>query len=95
MKQRTSLVEFVGGPYDGHCQELHSLQNDSSPIIAVPVCENVFRQLAGDPTGPGQRARIVALYQFHIDAEREHENLRYQFIGFRWAGDLGLQNWIV
>ena len=39
----TLIVYFVGGPFDGHVQELHLRPGDSiSLTVALPVNSNVF-----------------------------------------------------
>ena len=39
-------VEFMGGPYDGHCQSVPSAES-LADTVALPVNRNIFRMLSG------------------------------------------------
>ena len=70
-------VEFVGGPYDGHRQLARLSKRDCGEVISIPVSENVFRMLAGEPPGAESPTSSVAVYQLR----KEGGAYRYHFLG--------------
>jgi len=73
--QATNLIEFVGGPFDGHVQPL-SLETRSLVAVALlPVSRTVFAWMEGKSNPFGTRATSIAVY--HLEIEEGH--VRYQF----------------
>jgi hypothetical protein len=90
MQRQHIVLEFIGGPLDGHCQPVVADHDELILTAAIPVNENVFRMLDGQPRGPARPSRTFALYELH----KEH-GYRYCFLGFRTAADLNAENWCV
>jgi hypothetical protein len=91
MKQAQILVEFIGGPFDGHSQALSASSEELASTVALPVNDNVFRMLHGKLRGPARPSRTVALYELR----RDEEAWKYYFLGSRMAAELNLENWQV
>jgi hypothetical protein len=73
--QATHLIEFVGGPFDGHVQPL-SLETRSLVAVALlPVSRTVFGWLEGKSTPVGTRVTSVAVYRLEV----EDGHVRYRF----------------
>lgn len=85
-----TLLEFVGGPFDGHHQSIAVLPDQLAQTVALPVNENVFRMLDGKLRGPAQPSRTVALYELHQGAPWQ-----YRFLGSRMASEFNLESWQV
>lgn len=84
-----SVIEFIGGPFDGYCQAFEEPSERLAETVALPVNENVFRMLEGQSRGPAQPTRTVALYERF---DRDH---RFFFTGSCLPQDFNLQDWRV
>lgn len=73
----TILVEFIGGPFDGHRQALSLPADALAETVALPVSRNIFQLLAGLPNGPTAIATSVAIYELEVINDRR----RYYFLG--------------
>lgn len=90
MKEPQIVVEFVGGPFDGHSQQVTTAESELASTVALPVNDNVFRMLEGRLRGPVRPSRTVALYELYHD-----QGWRYYFLGSRLPQELHLENWRV
>ncbi len=90
MQVMQTLVEFVGGPFDGHQQMLRVPRMELAETVALPVNENVFRMLNRKKPGPTRPSRTVAFYELG-----SAEAGRYYYLGSRLTSELSLQNWDV
>ena len=84
------LLEFVGGPFDGHHQTISVPAEELAQTVALPVNDNVFRMLEGKLRGPAQPSRTVALYELS-----HHAGWQYRFLGSRRAAEFNLESWQV
>ncbi|HVX64808.1 MAG TPA: hypothetical protein VHC19_29590 [Pirellulales bacterium] len=73
----TILVEFIGGPFDGHRQALSIPADSLADTVALPVSRNIFQLLAGQPNAPMAPATSVAIYELEVINDRR----RYYFLG--------------
>lgn len=85
------LLEFMGGPFDGHRQAIAAKLDELVPTVALPVNDNVFRMLDGKLRGPAVPSPTVALYELRSEAC----GWRYHFLGTRRAADFNLESWCV
>ncbi|MGE0758976.1 MAG: hypothetical protein AB7O38_18300 [Pirellulaceae bacterium] len=90
MRREKMVLEFIGGPLDGHCQPIVAADDELIVTAAIPVNENVFRMLDGKPRGPARPSKTFALYEL-----RRSPGPRYLFLGFRTAADLNAESWCV
>ena len=72
-------VEFVGGPFDGHRQTIRPSSYGYREVIAIPVSENVFRALVGDPQRLNAAVSSIAVYELR----KRLGVYRYHFAGAR------------
>jgi hypothetical protein len=88
--QRICLT-FHGGPLDGHTQTIDASADELIDTAAIPINENVFRMLDGQPRGPARPSRTFAVYELRRDACGQS----YHFLCFRRAADLNAESWCV
>lgn len=74
--QTTNRVEFVGGPYDGHCQTVPT-PDALAATVALPVNRNIFRLLSGLPAAGDARTTSIAIYELELVESWP----RYYFLG--------------
>lgn len=55
------VVEFVGGPFDGHCEVLHATER--SPRLFIPVSRAILRMLDGEASNWEEPPTSMALYE--------------------------------
>lgn len=82
------VIEFVGGPFDGHVQEVQARHDELAPCVALPFNENVMQMVAGGQRGSPIKCKTIAIYQLRCGD-------RYLFLGQRLARDFNLQDWTV
>ena len=75
-------VEFMGGPYDGHCQSVPSAEA-LADTVALPVNRNIFRMLSGLPATENVRTTSIAIYEL----EMVEDSPRYYFLGTTSAAE--------
>ena len=79
-------VEFIGGPFDGHVQNVRLAPHRLASIVALPVSEEIFQMLAGGPSDPHTPVTSEALYELDSAANRPC----YRFL--RSVAPLGTQS---
>jgi hypothetical protein len=88
---RHSVLEFVGGPFDGLRQVVGVPENELAATAAFPVNKNVFRILEGKRRGPRAETTSVAIYEL----EKMEQPCRYYYRGATSAERLHLDGWLV
>jgi hypothetical protein len=88
---RHSVLEFVGGPFDGLRQVVAVPPQELAATAAFPVNKNVFRILEGKRRGPRAETTSVAIYEL----ERIDPPSRYYYRGATSAQRLHLDGWLV
>jgi cobyrinic acid a,c-diamide synthase len=86
---RSCVIEFVGGPFDGHVQYVSLQPSELMELVTLPVNENVLRLVNGEPIGQRAAATSLATYERDLDLQSP----RYYFLGSIPADQLALQNW--
>ncbi len=71
------LVEFIGGPFDGHRQMLSLPADSLAETVALPVSRNIFQMLAGHSHAVEAPVTSVAIYELEVLDDRR----RYFFLG--------------
>jgi hypothetical protein len=73
----SSVIEFVGGPFDGHLEMFPAAAEQLPQDLIWLVTGNVYRLLDGESAGPKQPVTSIALY------ERRYRRAawRYEFTG--------------
>jgi hypothetical protein len=77
------LLNFIGGPFDGHAQDGNAQGGD---LLAVALNENVNKLLAGEQRKFMLPIKKVALYQ-------NEGNGRMKFVAIRPAHEYNLESW--
>lgn len=91
MDQTQSILEFVGGPLDGHRQPFSKSVEELADNVVIPINENVFRMLEGRPRGPAVPSERVAFYERRVkDGE-----CRFVFLGECPSAAFTSENWSV
>ena len=57
----TLMVEFVGGPFDGHCELLHSTERTAR--LFIPVSRAILKMLDGETANWEDTPTSMALYE--------------------------------
>lgn len=70
-------VRFVGGPLDGHVQNLNVADGELVEHATFPINRNLFRLIARKPAGRPHPVTSVACYEL----VREGGQVKYQFQG--------------
>ncbi|HVX64891.1 MAG TPA: hypothetical protein VHC19_30010 [Pirellulales bacterium] len=70
------LVDFVGGPFDGHCLMLDASRRELIPLATFAVSANVLRMLIGKLPGGIAPITSTAVYEL----ERNGPLARYRFL---------------
>jgi len=63
MQTQPQVIDFVGGPFDGHCELVEIDPASPSETLIVPVNENMLRMLHGLGRGPKQPVSSLAVYE--------------------------------
>lgn len=90
MKREQMLLEFVGGPLDGHVQQLLATTEELIEVAAIPINHNIFLMLDGKPRGPAKPPQTMAIYEL-----RHSPKTYYQFLQFRTPASLDADTWQV
>ncbi len=69
----TLMVEFVGGPFDGHAELLHSTER--SARLFIPVSRAILKMLDGETANWEDPPTSMALYEL----EKTGPNYWYRF----------------
>jgi hypothetical protein len=88
---QNSVLEFVGGPFDGLRQVVGVPEQELATTAAFPVNKNVFRILEGKRRGPRAQTTSVAIYEL----EKMEHPCRYYYRGATSAERLNLDGWLV
>ena len=80
---RPPVIEFIGGPYDGHKAPCLTQAARLPADVVWCVCDDVFRMLEGEDSQPGGSITSVALYRL---AENNGAPV-YRFEGATSAND--------
>ena len=75
----TYIVEFVGGPFDGHRQPLSSPPVQLVPQASLPVSSDEFRLFEGQVPATNSAVTSIAFYEREI----AYGAIRYRFVGAR------------
>ena len=75
-RNRYSLVEFIGGPYDGHLLQCLTRPVHLPANVAWLVCEDAFRMLDGRASCSRGAMTSVAIY----DLQMTNSVIRYRFV---------------
>lgn len=67
------MVEFVGGPFDGHCELLHPTER--SARLFIPVSRAILKMLDGETANWEDPPTSMALYEL----EKTGANYWYRF----------------
>lgn len=67
------MVEFVGGPFDGHCELLHPTER--SARLFIPVSRAILKMLDGETANWEDPPTSMALYEL----EKTGTNYWYRF----------------
>jgi hypothetical protein len=73
------LVEFIGGPFDGHRLRIAATRRDLAPVATFSVNKNVLQLLSGAAPGPVAPVTSTAVYQL----EWARGAARYRFLKAR------------
>jgi hypothetical protein len=70
-------VKFVGGPLDGHVQQLQVPEDQLIDQATFPINRNLFRLMSRHPAGKPHPVTSIALYKL----QKEAGEFRYLFEG--------------
>ena len=70
------LVEFMGGPFDGHRLRIAATRHELAAVATFSVNKNVLQLLAGAAPGPVAPVTSTAVYQLEWAAG----TARYRFL---------------
>lgn len=76
MSFESQLVEFVGGPFDGHRLTLDASRRELIPLATFAVSTNVLRMLIGRLPGGIAPITSTAVYEL----QRDGLIARYRFV---------------
>lgn len=76
MSFEMQLVEFIGGPFDGHSLTIDASRRELIPLATFAVNRNVLRMLIGRTPGGVAPITSIALYRL----ERSGDIARYRFL---------------
>jgi hypothetical protein len=76
MAGERTLVQFIGGPYDGHVQTVRLPAASLAKVAALPVSGEILQMLGSGEAAPQATATREALYQLEMIDGRP----RYRFI---------------
>ena len=62
-------VEFFGGPYDGHQQQLTCSPDELAWITGLPVTGKLLRAITGQSGSGDDAVTSIAVYQLHEDED--------------------------
>ena len=82
-------IEFIGGPFDGHLQDISLAPGELAEMVLLPVNENMLRMVQGQHRGPKAVPTSVAMYSL----EQHEGRWRYRY---GWAASpdaLQLSEW--
>lgn len=82
-------VKFIGGPFDGHLQNLDLGLEELRKVVAIPVNCNVVSGLSDEPTLPKYPATSVAVYSL----EHESTEMQYCYLGPGHPNQFQLEAW--
>src|SRR5262245_52209448 len=88
--QQVGMIEFVGGPFDGHRQNFAFPHEELSEVVMLPGNRNMLRMVQGMPVGPRTVASSVAVYEL---VERQ-TGPRYEYWLSASPGHLELEDWL-
>ena len=77
MAATTYLIEFIGGPFDGHRQTISIPAESLAETVALPVRRNIFQMLNGQTGAPDTPTTSIAIYELEVI----HGRRRYYFLG--------------
>lgn len=77
MYQESFEVKFVGGPLDGHVQQLHVPEDQLVEEATFPINRNLFRLMSRHPAGKPHPVTSIASYRL----QRMDGEYRYAFQG--------------
>jgi hypothetical protein len=72
---RPTVIEFIGGPYDGHKEPCLTETARLPADVVWCVCDDAFRMLEGRASHPGGSITSVAFYEL----EATNDARRYRF----------------
>jgi hypothetical protein len=70
MSAQRTVVEFLGGPLDGHQQLLAVPAAELNGVASFPINRNLFRLMGRRPGGKPHPVTSVALYRLEMQGER-------------------------
>lgn len=59
-------IEFLGGPFDGHCQRVSLEPEELAGVALLPVSRTVFGWLEGQAQPVETRVTSVAVYHLEL-----------------------------
>ena len=84
-----SLVQFVGGPFDGFEHGVSFPPEELAETVTLPVNPNVVRMLEGDSREARTAATSIAVYELGY----REGNWRYEFVKAAPAQELQCEGW--
>ena len=81
---RPTVIEFIGGPYDGHKEPCLTQTARLPADVVWCVCDDAFRMLEGEESQPGGSITSVAVYRLAVT----HGAPLYRFAGAISANEL-------
>jgi len=77
MYRESFEVKFVGGPLDGHVQQLQVPEDQLIEQATFPINRNLFRLMSRHPAGKAHPVTSIAAYKL----QKEAGEYRYFFEG--------------
>jgi len=71
----TKFIQFIGGPLDGHQQEVSENKKRLPAVLHLEISRNTYRHMARQPSEPDEPTTSRATYELRED--------RYVFIAVR------------
>jgi hypothetical protein len=65
MSKTPHVIEFVGGPLDGHRSEVPALSDELETTLEVKISRNTFQVMAGKPPRPPAIHTSTAIYELN------------------------------
>lgn len=75
-----NIVELIGGPFDGHVQEVNNPAVLGHRIL-LPVSRYVFAQLNGETSPSPTDTNPTSMAMYEMSQFQSQQRITYQFIG--------------
>lgn len=72
MPTNRKLIQFYGGPLDGHRQDISQRKKALPTLLHLEISANTYRILANQPPAPDASTTSLAIYELRLinDADR-------------------------